>query len=96
MSPHGAPQPTKPSLVETADGIRDLYAEVLDRPDATTGRASSSLGGDSLSYVEMSTRLVGLSARCRRTGTRLPSATCGRSTPAASAGWPPPVALRAV
>jgi acyl-CoA synthetase (AMP-forming)/AMP-acid ligase II len=41
----------------TADGIRDLYAVLLGRPDATTRDSFVALGGDSLSYVEASTRL---------------------------------------
>ena len=41
----------------TADGIRDLYAVLLGRPDATVHDSFVDLGGDSLSYVEASTRL---------------------------------------
>jgi hypothetical protein len=41
----------------TAAGIRDLYAVVLGRPDATTRDSFVDLGGDSLSYVEATTRL---------------------------------------
>ncbi|MCW2791547.1 MAG: AMP-dependent synthetase and ligase [Nocardioides sp.] len=37
--------------------IRDLYAALLGRPDATTTDSFVDLGGDSLSYVEVSTRL---------------------------------------
>lgn len=37
--------------------IRDLYAELLGRPDATPDSSFVSLGGDSLSYVELSVRL---------------------------------------
>ena len=37
--------------------IRDLYAELLGRPDATADSSFVSLGGDSLSYVELSVRL---------------------------------------
>ena len=39
--------------------IRDLYAAVLGRPDATTDDTFVDLGGDSLSYVEVSARLGG-------------------------------------
>jgi acyl-CoA synthetase (AMP-forming)/AMP-acid ligase II len=42
----------------TAEGIRDLYAVLLGRPDATTRDSFVDLGGDSLSYVEASTRLA--------------------------------------
>ncbi|BFU45576.1 AMP-binding protein [Krasilnikovia sp. MM14-A1004] len=37
--------------------LRALYAEILDRPDASDDDSFVSLGGDSLSYVEMSVRL---------------------------------------
>lgn len=37
--------------------LRELYAVVLDRPDATEDSTFVSLGGDSLSYVEMSVHL---------------------------------------
>jgi acyl-coenzyme A synthetase/AMP-(fatty) acid ligase len=37
--------------------LRALYAELLDRPDATVDSSFVSLGGDSLSYVEVSLRL---------------------------------------
>lgn len=40
-----------------AHEIRDLYAELLGRPDATLDSSFVSLGGDSLSYVELSLRL---------------------------------------
>ena len=42
----------------TPEGIRDLYAVLLGRPDATTRDSFVDLGGDSLSYVEASTRLA--------------------------------------
>lgn len=41
----------------TAESLRDLYAVVLGRPGATTADSFISLGGDSLSFVEISTRL---------------------------------------
>ncbi|MFW6034131.1 MAG: AMP-binding protein [bacterium] len=41
----------------TPDAVRGLYAELLDRPDATLDDSFVSLGGDSLSYVETSVRL---------------------------------------
>ncbi|AXT85597.1 AMP-dependent synthetase [Aeromicrobium sp. A1-2] len=43
-----------PTLVEQ---IRDLYAELLERPDATPDDSFTTLRGDSLSYVEVSVRL---------------------------------------
>jgi acyl-CoA synthetase (AMP-forming)/AMP-acid ligase II/peptidoglycan/LPS O-acetylase OafA/YrhL len=39
------------------DSLRDLYATVLRRPDATTADSFVALGGDSLSFVEVSTQL---------------------------------------
>lgn len=44
---------------ETED-LRRLYADLLDRPDATADDSFVSLRGDSLSYVEMSVRLEAL------------------------------------
>ena len=43
----------------TAEEVRDLYAVVLGRPHATVDDTFVGLGGDSLSYVEVSTRLEG-------------------------------------
>jgi acyl-coenzyme A synthetase/AMP-(fatty) acid ligase/peptidoglycan/LPS O-acetylase OafA/YrhL len=37
--------------------LRKLYAEILERPDVTDDSTFVGLGGDSLSYVEMSVRL---------------------------------------
>jgi hypothetical protein len=48
---------SKHSTAATADGIRDVYAVLLGRPEATTRDSFIDLGGDSLSYVEASTRL---------------------------------------
>ncbi|WP_353951868.1 AMP-binding protein [Knoellia sp. S7-12] len=45
--------------VEVED-LRRLYADLLDRPDATADDSFVSLRGDSLSYVEMSVRLEAL------------------------------------
>jgi acyl-coenzyme A synthetase/AMP-(fatty) acid ligase len=50
---HGA----APAHDASVDGLRALYAELLERPDATGDSTFVSLGGDSLSYVEMSVRL---------------------------------------
>ncbi|MGW4929850.1 AMP-binding protein [Agromyces sp. NPDC004153] len=50
----------------TADTIRDLYAELLGRPDATPDDTFAGLGGDSLSYVEVSLRLEELLGRLPR------------------------------
>ncbi|MFD4421888.1 AMP-binding protein [Agromyces sp. NPDC058484] len=41
----------------TPDTIRALYAELLGRPDAAPDSSFAGLGGDSLSYVEVSLRL---------------------------------------
>jgi acyl-CoA synthetase (AMP-forming)/AMP-acid ligase II len=44
----------------SADGIRTLYARLLGRPGATVDDSFAALGGDSLSYVEVSVRLEDL------------------------------------
>lgn len=41
----------------TPDDVRLLFARLLGRPDATTDDSFASLGGDSLSYVEVSLQL---------------------------------------
>jgi hypothetical protein len=50
--------PVRQSGPMTAQEIRDLYAVVLGRPDATIADSFAGLGGDSLSYVEVSVRLA--------------------------------------
>ncbi|MEI5102794.1 AMP-binding protein [Streptomyces sp. PmtG] len=42
---------------DPGEGLRRLYAEVLDRTDVTEDSSFVSLGGDSLCYVEISLRL---------------------------------------
>ena len=42
----------------TSEGLRDLYAVVLGRPDATVHDSFVDLGGDSLSFVEVSVQLA--------------------------------------
>ncbi len=44
----------------SAEAVRDLYAVLLGRPDAVLDDSFVSLGGDSLSYVELSSRLAAL------------------------------------
>jgi acyl-CoA synthetase (AMP-forming)/AMP-acid ligase II len=53
------PGPTAPSPAGPVDAaaLRHLYAELLDRPDTTDDDSFVDLGGDSLSYVEVSVRL---------------------------------------
>ncbi len=41
----------------SVEQLRDLYAQLLARPDATADDSFTSLGGDSLSFVELSVRL---------------------------------------
>ncbi|MFW5473194.1 AMP-binding protein [Knoellia sp. CPCC 206450] len=48
------------SRLDAAEQVRALYAELLDRPDATLDDSFVTLRGDSLSYVEASVRLEGL------------------------------------
>src|SRR4029079_12229173 len=50
------PTATKSSGASAA-AIRDLYAVLLGRPDATVRDSFVDLGGDSLSHVETTTRL---------------------------------------
>ncbi len=52
-----ADEPADSSGEVGAGDIRDLYAVLLGRPDATTSDSFVDLGGDSLSYVEATTRL---------------------------------------
>ncbi|MFC0005223.1 AMP-binding protein [Micromonospora siamensis] len=53
-----APEPAPPAAAPTADhDLCRLYAEVLERTDVTPEHSFVDLGGDSLSYVEMSVRL---------------------------------------
>lgn len=42
----------------SAESLRDLYAVILGRPDASVDQSFSQLGGDSLSFVEVSTQLA--------------------------------------
>ncbi|MER6616428.1 AMP-binding protein [Streptomyces xantholiticus] len=50
-------QPPPPRPGTTTEDLCALYAQILDRTDVTEGSSFASLGGDSLSYVEMSLRL---------------------------------------
>ncbi|MGB2572519.1 AMP-binding protein [Micromonospora citrea] len=52
-----ATPPPPPAAAPTGDDLCRLYAEVLDRTDVTPEHSFVDLGGDSLSYVEMSVRL---------------------------------------
>ncbi|MFB7886055.1 AMP-binding protein [Microbacterium sp. NPDC056057] len=49
-------RPTAQAVV-TAETVRDLYATLLGEPDAGIDDTFAGLGGDSLSYVELSLRL---------------------------------------
>ncbi len=59
--PGPRPKPTADAAREAevldATALRQLYAELLDRPDVTDDDSFVSLGGDSLSYVTTSIRL---------------------------------------
>lgn len=48
------------SATASPDAVRDLYAVLLGRPEASTDDSFAALGGDSLSYVEVSMRLSAL------------------------------------
>ncbi|WP_309648293.1 AMP-binding protein [Nocardioides sp.] len=56
------PDPTSQGVPTTASpgAVRDLYAVLLGRPQASTDDSFAALGGDSLSYVEVSMRLSAL------------------------------------
>lgn len=53
----GFSHPAQQRSLLPADEIRDVFAELLGRPDATAQDSFAGLGGDSLSYVEVSLRL---------------------------------------
>ncbi|MFJ7268778.1 AMP-binding protein [Streptomyces sp. NPDC099050] len=56
--PAAGPEPTPDSAPDSApESLRLLYARVLDTTDVTDDSSFVSLGGDSLSYVEMSIQL---------------------------------------
>ncbi len=48
---------TTRDVAGSAAGLRDLYAELLARPDATENDSFTTLDGDSLNYVELALRL---------------------------------------
>jgi hypothetical protein len=52
-----APGPARADASAISSDLCAIYAEVLDRPDVTPDSSFVSLGGDSLSYAEMSVRL---------------------------------------
>ncbi|MDI6908674.1 AMP-binding protein [Nocardioides sp.] len=52
------PDPLPAPAYGDVAGLRDVYAVLLGRPDATAQDTFVSLGGDSLSFVELSTRLA--------------------------------------
>lgn len=58
VAPAEAPITAAPdATAATAERLRAMYAEILDRPEATTAATFVSLGGDSLTYVALSVRL---------------------------------------
>lgn len=65
---------------EVAEAVRALYAELLDRPDATLDDSFVTLRGDSLSYVEASVRLEGLLGRLPESWHLLPVRELARGT----------------
>ncbi|GEP40267.1 AMP-dependent synthetase [Nocardioides psychrotolerans] len=58
------PAPAQPGGATPAtaspEAVRDLYAVLLGRPEASSADSFAALGGDSLSYVEVSMRLSSL------------------------------------
>ncbi len=87
-------------LVATAPAptsLRDEFALVLGRPDATTADSFVSLGGDSLSYVELATRLAARLGDLPSDWHTLPIAELGApEQPRAGARLDTSVVLRAV
>lgn len=77
-----APAPAGPL---TAEEVRDLYAVVLGRPDATVADSFVGLGGDSLSYVEVSTRLGERLGTLPASWPTLPAGELARAVPTAPA-----------
>ena len=59
LAPDAQPPSTDPPSTTSA-ALRQLYAELLGREDVSENDSFVSLGGDSLSYVEMSVRLEDL------------------------------------
>jgi acyl-coenzyme A synthetase/AMP-(fatty) acid ligase len=57
MPEPSAVDPVAPPSTMDMTGLCALYADVLDRPDVTPDDSFAGLGGDSLSYAEMSIRL---------------------------------------
>lgn len=49
--------PSAPHAADAVVGLRDLYAELLGRPDATPDDSFTTLDGDSLNYVELALQL---------------------------------------
>ncbi|GAB2444787.1 AMP-binding protein [Nocardioides hungaricus] len=89
----------------SADGLRDMYAVVLGRPAATVHDSFVDLGGDSLSFVEVSAQLAGRLGHLPQGWQRLtPVELASRSRapedrPRWRRGWTPvemPVLLRAI
>ncbi|WP_426244664.1 AMP-binding protein [Nocardioides sp. LHG3406-4] len=75
-------EPQHPTEV-TPESVRDLYALLLRRPDATVDDSFVTLGGDSLSYVEATVRLSSALGNlpdgwAQLTPTRLAAAARGR------------------
>lgn len=86
----------------TAASLRDLYAAVLRRPDATVHDSFVDLGGDSLSFVEASVQLGSRLGHLPRGWQHLSAERlAGLARPQRSRRWPTtpieiPVLLRAV
>jgi acyl-CoA synthetase (AMP-forming)/AMP-acid ligase II len=79
-----APHPEDPVA-----GLRDLYAELLGRPDATPDDSFTTLDGDSLNYIELALQLE---SRLGRLPTDWPSRSirdlCGSRRPARAVSRP--------
>ncbi|MBW9121037.1 AMP-binding protein [Microbacterium trichothecenolyticum] len=74
--------PPVPAAV-TPETVRDLYASLLGKPDAGLDDTFAGLGGDSLSYVEVSLRLEDIVGTLPRDWpTRTPRELAARAAPA--------------
>ncbi|KRF35095.1 AMP-binding protein [Nocardioides sp. Soil805] len=72
---------TTPTREVTAVAVADLLGALLGRPDAGPGDSFVSLGGDSLSYVEVSLRLEGLLGHLPAAWPTLPAAALADAVP---------------
>lgn len=88
-----ATAPASTRAASSASDLRDLYAELLGRPDATEHDSFTSLDGDSLNYVELALQLE---SRIGALPADWPSRTIRDLAPHTAPQVPPTEALPAV